>query len=105
MRAGALNENITILRAEKVRDDYGIDKEEWQLFCQTKAAVKYLSGSRTQDVQELFFDERVEFTIRYYHTVQPTDRIKYYGQTYRIISINPDKRANSQTIVTEIVNE
>jgi SPP1 family predicted phage head-tail adaptor len=105
MRAGTLNENITILRAEKVRDDYGIDKEEWKEFASTKAAVKYLSGSRTVDVQELFFDERVEFTIRYYHQVSPTDRIKYYGQMYRIISINPDKRANSQTIVTEIINE
>lgn len=75
MRAGAFNENISILRSCKQRDEYGIDKDEWKEFARTKAAVKYLSGSRTVDVQELFFDERVEFIIRYYHRVQPTDRI------------------------------
>lgn len=105
MRAGSLNENITILRSDKVRDDYGIDKESWEVYAHTKAAVRYMSGSKTVDVQEVFFAENVEFTIRYYHQVRPTDRIKYYDQLYRIISINPDKRNNSQTIVTELINE
>ncbi len=105
MRAGLLNENIAIYRAVKERDDYGIDKEQWQYYCQTKAQVKYMSGSKTVDVQEVFFAETVEFTIRYYHNIMPTDRIKYYNQFYRIISINPDKRNHSQTLVTELVNE
>ena len=105
MRAGALNENIEILRSIKERDEYGLDKESWQTYVKTKAQVRYMSGSKTVDVQEVFFAESVEFVIRYYHNIKPTDRIKYYGQTYRIISINPDKRANSQTIVTELVNE
>ncbi len=105
MRAGALNENIEILRSVKERDEYGIDKEQWQIYTQTKAQVKYMSGSKTVDVQEVFFAETVEFTIRYYHQILPTDRVRYYNQLYRIISINPDKRANSQTIVTELINE
>lgn len=105
MRAGSLNENIEILRSVKERDEYGIDKETWQSFAKTKAAVRYMSGSKTVDVQEVFFAETVEFVIRYYHNIKPTDRIKYYNQIYRIISINPDKRANSQTLVTELVNE
>ena len=105
MRAGALNENITILRSQKNRDEYGIDKESWEVLTKTKAAVKYLSGSKTVDVQEVFFSETVEFTVRYYHNILPTDRICYYGQQYRIISINPDKRNNSQTLVTELINE
>lgn len=79
MRAGALNENITILRALKERDEYGVDKERWTEVICTKASVKYLSGARTVDVQEIFFDERVEFTVRYYHCIFPTDRIKYYN--------------------------
>ena len=64
MRAGQLNENITILRAEKRRDDYGIDKESWEVFTKTKASVKYLSGTKTVDVQETFFAETVEFTAQ-----------------------------------------
>ena len=94
MRAGALNENITILRSVKERDEYGIDKESWEIYCHTKAAVKYVSGSKTVDVQETFFAETVQFTVRYYHNIEMTDRIKYYNQLYRIISINPDKRNN-----------
>ena len=105
MRAGALNENITILRSVKERDEYGIDKESWEIYCHTKAAVKYVSGSKTVDVQETFFAETVQFTVRYYHIIEMTDRIKYYNQLYRIISINPDKRNNSQTIITELINE
>ena len=105
MRAGSLNENIEILRSVKERDQYGIDKESWQTYTKTKAAVRYMSGSKTVDVQEVFFAETVEFTVRYYLNIRPTDRIKYYCQLYRIISINPDKRANSQTLVTELVNE
>lgn len=105
MRAGSLNENITILRSQKNRDEYGIDKESWEVFTKTKASVKYLSGSKTVDVQETFFAETVEFTVRYYHNILPTDRICYYNQQYRIISINPDKRNNSQTLVTELINE
>lgn len=105
MRAGALNENITILRSVKERDEYGIDKESWEIYCHTKAAVKYVSGSKTVDVQETFFAETVQFTVRYYHNIEMTDRIKYYNQLYRIISINPDKRNNSQTIITELINE
>jgi len=50
MRAGQLNENITVLRALKERDDYGIDKEVWTEIKDTKASVKYLSGSRGVDV-------------------------------------------------------
>ena len=105
MRAGSLNENIEILRSIKERDEYGVDRESWQTYIKTKAAVRYMSGSKTVDVQEVFFAETVEFTVRYYHNIRPTDRIKYYNQTYRIISINPDKRANSQTLVTELINE
>ena len=105
MRAGALNENIEILRSVKERDAYGIDRETWISFAKTKAQVRYMSGSKTVDVQEIFFAESVEFTIRYYHNVTPLDRIKYYNQLYRIVSINPDKRNNSQTIVTELINE
>ena len=105
MRAGTLNENITVLRAVKKRDEYGVDKESWDEVINTKAAVRYVSGSRGVDVQELFFDERVEFAVRYYHCIFPMDRIKYYNQLYRIISINPDKRNNRQTIITERVNE
>ena len=105
MRAGSLNENIEILRSIKERDEYGIDKETWQYYCKTKAAVRYMYGSKTVDVQEVFFAETVEFIIRYYHNIKPTDRIKYYNQLYRIISINPDKRNNSQTLVTELINE
>ena len=37
-----------------------------------------MSGSKTVDVQEVFFAETVEFTVRYYHNIRPTDRIKYY---------------------------
>ena len=105
MRAGALNENITILRSVKERDEWGTDKEYWRIVANTKAQVRYMSGNRTTDIQETFFAETVEFVIRYYHNVEPTDRIKYYAQTYRIISINPDKRNNSQTLVTELINE
>ena len=105
MRARSLNENIEILRSVKTRDEYGIDKETWQSFAKTKAAVRYMSGSKTVDVQEVFFAETVEFTVRYYLNIRPTDRIKYYCQLYRIISINPDKRNNSQTLVTELINE
>ena len=64
-----------------------------------------MSGSKTVDVQEVFFAETVEFTVRYYLNIRPTDRIKYYCQLYRIISINPDKRNNSQTLVAELINE
>lgn len=105
MIAGKLTETITIVKSITVKDNYGATSTNWVDSITTRASVKQNSGSKSVINNEIFTSYTVEFGIRYYHTVNEFDRIKWRGNTYVIESIVPDRLKNHTTIITSLLNE
>lgn len=105
MRAGILDNVIELYNPTYQDTGYGHKDEVYNLFYTTRANIKYNTGSRTNDNDEIFYAVNQTFTVRYYVPVTEIMRIKHDGKFYRIISIEPSKELNQKTIITELVNE
>lgn len=105
MRAGLLNETISIYRQMESQSDFGDISTSYQKVGTTRAKVEHKLGNRTLQNNEIFYDYSKTFFVRYYVDVVDTDRIKYGNKFYRVISIEPDKQKQQRTILTELVNE
>ncbi len=87
MRAGSLNETITVEQAVTEKNELGeVVENLWAKKFSTKAQVIYKSGQREEDYS-IYTDYTVQFVIRYYHQVSETDRIIYRNKPFRIESI------------------
>lgn len=105
MQAGRLNEPITIERQYWIESEYGSSKiEKWEKYKDTRAAVKYLSGARIDENNELFFGEQVIFEIRIYHDIRNLDRIVWKNETYRIMDIEYDRAVQRKIVKTQLWN-
>jgi len=106
MRAGSLRWKVTFLKPVITINDYGTEKQSWEEAFTTKADVKFDSGDRIVENQELVFTNIVTFIVRFYHQIDEMMRIQWQGKTYRILSINPELLPYNQKIIkTELVNE
>ena len=105
MRAGILNEVIAIYRQVEQQSEYGDISTSYQEISKTRAKVNHSLGSREIQNDEIFYDYSKTFQVRFYVDVMDTDRIKYGGKFYRVISIEPDAHQQQKTILTELVNE
>lgn len=105
MRAGIINEIIAIYRQMEVQSDYGDISTSYQFMNFTRASVEHSLGNRKIQNDEIFYDYSKTFTVRIYVDVQETDRIKYRGKFYRVISIEANTHQQKQLILTELVNE
>lgn len=105
MDAGRLNEVITIQRSVVLQNQYGANQTTWKDSIITRADVQFTDGSRLNENGDIFFRYTKIFTIRYYHQIQETDRIKWNNQYWRILSIEPDKGKQYKKIITELIND
>ena len=103
MRAGMLNEIVAIFRQMEVQSDFGDISTSYQFMNFTRASVEHSLGKRKIQNEEIFYDYSKIFTIWKYVDVQETDRIKYRGKFYRVVSIEPQRQ--HQLILTELVND
>ncbi len=105
MRAGLLKETIGVLIPASVVDAYRskttVYKEEYT----TRARVQTPGSSRSVDNMEIFFGASAIITIRIYHTILPTYRLRWQGRDYRIVGIDPDREKQEQRIRVELINE
>lgn len=105
MRAGLLTEPVTIKRAEINKNEYGQEETVWKDYLSTRAGISYKTGNRVTENNEIINTYTVDFTVRSYHKIDEFMRIRWNGNTYRILSINRDKKKQSITITGELVNE
>lgn len=105
MIAGKLNETITIIKSNTVKDNYGATSTEWIDSVTTRASVRQNSGSKSVVNNEIFTSYTVEFGIRSYHNINEFDRIRWRGNLYVIESIVPERLKNHITIITSLLNE
>ena len=103
MRAGVLTEPITFIKAEISKNDYGQEETVWNDYIKTRSQVKYKSGNRATENNEIINTYTVEFIVRRYHKIDELMRILWKNRKYRILAINEDKQ--SITITGELINE
>lgn len=105
MNGGRLKEIIVVQRPTITRDDFGANKTVWKDIITTRSDVQFEKGDRATENGEIVFNYTKVFTIRVYHNVDEKDRILWNNKKWRILSIEPDKDQQKQTIRTELINE
>lgn len=105
MKAGTLKWKIEIWKPITITTDYGDSKTEYELHYTTHANMLYNSGTRTVENDEIVYPNNKTFIVRHYVPVEEPMRVKFEGQFYQIISINPNKYYNDKELYTELVNE
>ena len=78
MRAGLLTETILLQESVPVKNEFGATSMEWVDYLQTRANIKFNSGNRVNQNNEIFTSYTLTFTIRYYHKVNEQMRIIYH---------------------------
>lgn len=106
MRAGTLNEVISVEKPIVVTDEYGATKHTWQTYInKTKANIGYSTSNRTIENNEIVFAREVLFRVRIYHRITERMRIVWENRKYRILSLEKDKEKQQLTIKTELIND
>ena len=102
MRAGILTETILLQESVPIKNEFGATSMEWVDYLQTRANIKFNSGNRVNQNNEIFTSYTLTFTIRYYHKA-----VSYTHLTlkYRILAINSNRTKQSTEIIGELINE
>ena len=103
--SGRLNETIEIWYLDVKTSDYGDTTESWNFSSNARAMVDHNTGSLNSENFEIFNAYNKSFTVRIHTDVRDTDRIKYNGKFYRIITIDIDRPKQIKIIQTELINE
>lgn len=105
MKAGKLKDKIEIYNPVIVKSEFGSNKTEYKLFYATRAEIKYNSGSKVVENNEVINTTTITITLRYYVPLLENMNIKYNEKMYRILSIEPSKQYNNKIIIAEMINE
>lgn len=105
MIAGTLKELIEVWTPQKVKNDYGEEIIEWRKKLDTRARLIHNSGNKSVVNYEVFYSHNKMLQVRDYVDVKDFDRIKYNGQFYDVIDIEPNKDQMMQQIVIELTND
>lgn len=105
MNAGILKEVILIYQPVLEKTESGAARTSWEPFYETHANVNYSSGNRSDENNELVYNNYYRFIVRHYVPVKENMRIHYNGNDYRINSIEPNKYYNNKEIYAEKVNK
>ncbi|WP_455094405.1 phage head completion protein [Prevotella koreensis] len=105
MMAGEFKEIIKIFKSIEKENDYGERVIEEKYIYQTRAKHEAISGTRKNENNEIFYDNKKTFYVRSYVPINDTSIIEYDEKKYRVISINKRKEHNDIQVVTELINE
>ena len=105
LRAGLLNEHITIRKRVIARDAYGEQSTTWQTVLSTRARVVRQNGSRTMENSEVWHPSTLQFVIRSYHKIDEEMEIVYNGKRFSIVFIDMQRLNQQTTITANLINE
>lgn len=105
MNAGNLKFRVCIYHEIQTENKYGEYQKELVLIRQTRADVKYKSGDRITENNEIQLQDIIEFIVRKYVEIDDTTIIIFKGKKYRTKSYHFDIDYQNIIVETEIVNE
>ena len=103
--SGRLSEVIEIWYQDVYTSEYGDSDIRFRFSSNARAMVDHNTGSLNIENFEIFNAYHKSFTVRFHTDVHDTDRIKYNGKFYRIITIDIDRPKQIKIIQTELINE
>ncbi len=101
---GDLRYLIQLYGLNSTKDEYGSDAEAYSLAMTLRSGVKFVSGNKGIDLEEVFTSQTIQFTTHYRSTIVPTMVIVYAGQQYRILAISTIGFKEGLLITTELMN-
>ena len=87
MKAGQLNQRVTIERLTETVDKYGDSTSEWVTLATVWAAVEPLVGREYMAALQVQASVTTRIRMRYRPGVTPADRVTHEGHTYGIESV------------------
>lgn len=105
--SGLYNEVIEILTLTEQAGEFGDMVSTWSGGKKTRARVTFANGKRENQNDEIVNTYSPVFYLRHYHKInEATNRIRYKGVIYRIISAPPvDRERRELVIVAEKIIE
>ena len=98
MKAGQLNQRVTIERLTETEDKYGDSTSEWVTAATVWAAVEPLVGREFMAAMQAQASVSTRIRMRYRPGVTPADRVTHEGRVYGIESVI-DVRAGHRELV------
>lgn len=105
MKGGLLQEVIQIITPVVTKNAYGEETTEWQEKLTLRANLTHKDGTRTNTNGEIFYTSTKIFEVRFYADIDEYDRIVWEDKIYRIINIEPNRKVQKKTIISELVND
>lgn len=105
MDSAKLTEPIQIYQLVETRTPSGAMDRDYEYKCSTSAFVRYASGNRTIDNEQIFYSVDRQFIVRHYVPVVETDEIRWNNQRWRILSIDRNKEFHNIQINTTLQND
>lgn len=103
MAAGKKKCNIEVFELNKFQTESGAETETYKLKLKLKAETKFNNNTITIENNKIVQTDRISFIV-YKRDILYTDRIKFNGIDYSIISINPLSYSNELEIICEKIN-
>ena len=94
---------INVERLNVVKDSYGSITSNYVLYLTLKASIKYLSGNKVIDNQEIFNTNTLQIST-YYRDINESDRILYNNKYYKILSIQEIGYKEGLLLTVEKIN-
>lgn len=106
MRAGRLDQRVTIQSATVSVDSVGEPVHSWATFAEVWAEVLPMTGREYLRAQSLNVAETIRITVRYLAGVNETMRVLHGSRTYHIRSvIDVESRQKTLELMCEAIND
>jgi len=104
IRAGDLNQRLTIQQATVARDTYGAEIQTWATYATVWASKKHNVSREFYSAQKINAEVTDLFIIRYRSTITTKMRISYNGRTYGILGADdPDGKRQEIWLTARVV--
>lgn len=100
MRAGRLNQRVTILQRTLAQDEYGAKTPEWSELTTVWATLTNITGSEQWANEQVLNASSIAFRIRYQAGLSKDMRLVHNGITYQITTIIDPYGRNKELIIT-----
>lgn len=102
---GDLRHKIVIYELSVTKGDYGEADQHYTPVATIRAAVKYISGNKVVENEEIFNTQSVQFTTHYRPIIQEHMLIGFKDKNYRILQLAELGFKEGLQITTELIND
>jgi len=100
MRAGKLNNRITIQTMPAAYDSYGAPNGTWVDSISVWSNIEMTGGNELYQAKKLYADSTAVFKVRYTTSISTLNRIKYGTRYFEILSIGDPDGLRVELLIT-----